>query len=273
MIKSVPSIIKDYLNPHHLEKFYTLLANRIDVPSYSHTLNLGDHLLYFNPIKNELNADGYFDYQTPSALLGDPDLQFRRRLWVQGEINAYRELNLGQEYTCQERVRFVKRIRSDYFVCIERNVSDHRGIVTTTELRTLIYTNSLAEEKPPATATSIEGLPIGAFTFKEMDIIRYGNLSLNPHRIHWDKTYCKEKEGYENIIVQGPFLVQVLVKIAHGFLRKPFKKLKYKNTNHIYPNTEVQVCLLEPCGDTNTHQLKMSDKKSGKVFLEANLTT
>ncbi|CAI4512113.1 CFS_G0024200.mRNA.1.CDS.1 [Saccharomyces cerevisiae] len=57
----------------------------------------------------KLDRDGYFNYQNPASLLGNPDLRYRRRIWGQGELVQYLPVTLDQEYTCHESIKYVKK--------------------------------------------------------------------------------------------------------------------------------------------------------------------
>ena len=41
-------------------------------------------------------------------------------------------------------------------------------------------------------------------------LFRYSAITFNPHRIHYDKPYCMEVEGYPGLVVHGPFAQQCL---------------------------------------------------------------
>ena len=41
-------------------------------------------------------------------------------------------------------------------------------------------------------------------------LFRYSAITFNPHRIHYDRTYCMETEGYPGLVVHGPFAQQCL---------------------------------------------------------------
>ena len=41
-------------------------------------------------------------------------------------------------------------------------------------------------------------------------LLRFSSLTFNPHRIHYDRTYCIETEGYPGLVVHGPFAQQCL---------------------------------------------------------------
>lgn len=259
-------VVKDLLNPHHLEKFNGLIRGRIPGKLSSASLAIGDHLLFFNALNTTIGRDGYFDHQSPQNLLKDPRYTYLRRVWAKGQIELLKPLPLGEEYACRESLRFVKRIRDDHYVCLERLIVGSTGESLLREMRTLAYTNS-----PPKTRNTIvqdgDGASLGTFTFKDLDIVIYGQLSSNPHRIHWDRRYCHDVESYRDIIVQGPFALQVLLKFAEAAIGSPVTKVEYRNYNCIYPDTEVEVKLLPRQGQ---YQVCMNDAKRPEViFLQA----
>lgn len=240
MLKNMKWIIPDYVDQLQLKRFTTLIGDRVSINLRSNHLALGDNLLFFNPVQRHLSKDGYLDYQTPSRLTNDNDIMWNRRVWAGGEMQMFKPLQIGQQYYCQEKIKFLKKIGNNYYVGIERSISHSKEQRSLQELRTLVYTSSLVrgvfnEVKTP-------GKPIGIFKFCDLDIIMYGQLTLNPHRVHWDKNYTQDIEGYKNIIVQGPFAVQVLMAFAESFFAKPLKRVSYKNLNVIYPETEMEIC-------------------------------
>jgi 3-methylfumaryl-CoA hydratase len=41
-------------------------------------------------------------------------------------------------------------------------------------------------------------------------LFRYSAITFNPHRIHYDRIYCMETEGYPGLVVHGPFAQQCI---------------------------------------------------------------
>lgn len=262
-LKRLQWVIRDFLSYHQLDRFKTLLNNRVTILHSRHCLNLGESLLYFNPLLKQLSNDGYLNYQSPSRLFGDDSITWKRRVWAQGELESVKPLIMDQEYVCQERIKFAKKIRNDYFVCVQRSISSLEGELHLRELRTLVYTNSSVNDIMKR--DNLQGRVIGQFKFSEMDIISYTLLSLNSHKVHWNKKYCQEVEGYRDIIVQGPFAVQILMAFAHSHWKVPLSKVKYKNVNFIYPETNMDVCI-------NDHFIWMRDQKMhDKIYVWAHL--
>ncbi|SCU84792.1 LAMI_0C08900g1_1 [Lachancea mirantina] len=208
---------------------------------------LGDHFLYFNPASVSLSPDGYFSQITPQNLLND-DISFRRRLWAFGSLKSYEPLAWNRQYECFETIQYVKKIRGDYFVKMLRTISnvDTQNLVLTEE-RALIYTNS-KPQLPKLNGTQPPNLNHQrcTFTFRDLDVVRYSALTFNPHRIHWDRDYCLNQEGYKNLIVQGPLLLQTLLRVLQLQMRFEICSVKYKNSNYVYVDQEVAVMVGEP---------------------------
>jgi 3-methylfumaryl-CoA hydratase len=45
-------------------------------------------------------------------------------------------------------------------------------------------------------------------------LFRYSALTFNAHRIHYDRPYATEVEGYPGLVVQGPLLATLMVDLA-----------------------------------------------------------
>ncbi|CAL9729694.1 hydroxyacyl-thioester dehydratase type 2, mitochondrial [Monosporozyma unispora] len=207
-----------------------------------------DYLLSFSPIENPLSKDGYYAYLDPwevdkKFMKNGP---FTRRLWGGGSMKLYSALQYDRVYFCVEKMKRIRETSGVVFMTLERNVLNKIGTFPILkELRTLAYTNV----KPNISAnvflpnTILEsGKLITTIEFNEENIIKYNILSSNPHRIHWDKNYCITKEGYKNIIVPGPYILQLATNLIEHYVNFKLTNIKYRNVNFIYPNTQLSLC-------------------------------
>jgi len=55
-------------------------------------------------------------------------------------------------------------------------------------------------------------------------LFRYSAITFNPHRIHYDKPYCVDVEGYPGLVVHGPFAQQCLFDLLRDSM--PGRKIK-----------------------------------------------
>ena len=55
-------------------------------------------------------------------------------------------------------------------------------------------------------------------------LFRYSAITFNPHRIHYDRSYCIETEGYPGLVVHGPFAQQCIFDLLRD--STPGRKVK-----------------------------------------------
>ena len=48
-----------------------------------------------------------------------------------------------------------------------------------------------------------------------MLLFRYSALTFNGHRIHYDRRYVTEVEGYPGLVVHGPLIATLLLDLLH----------------------------------------------------------
>lgn len=259
--KTAHWIVKDAISRSHINKFYDLIGAKAGlVPSIT------DHFLLFNPMKRPLGTDGYYSDISPDALVPEKfKVPYRRRLWARGSITLRDPLHFGESYNCMERIQSVRKYRGDTFVSMLREIVNPMTQQThLVEERTLVYTNSQpspvnTEKKFPVNSHD-NTVVLGQFTFTDLDIVRYSQLSLNPHRIHWDRPYTQQHEGYTDILAPGPLSTQLLTMYAAQYTHKPLSQIAYRNINYIHPGTTVDICA-RICHQTDTHQLYMRNHR------------
>lgn len=226
--RSLRWVQREYLSATTLERFNLLTGRN------SSSLQLGDHLLYMNPV-GKLDPDGYYSYQAPHMIAGLP--RYTRRMWTHGELKLHQPVPLNAVCRCHESIRYIKAMGNSCFVCIQREVRDDESLYVT-ELRTLKYTNDKHKHA--------NGIDVGAMThlspraelkLTDIDIVQYCQLTNNPHRIHWDADYARQ-EGYPDIIAPGPYLLQLLLRYC------PSTSVKYKNLQPLCPGAGEQLRIL-----------------------------
>ena len=89
-----------------------------------------------------------------------------------------------------------------------------------------------------------------------MLLFRYSALTLNGHRIHYDRPYATNEEGYEGLVVHGPLLATLLIDSVRSEL----------------PNTSVQSFsfrAIKPVADTAPFYVcgKRDEAEPSKVTL------
>ena len=64
-------------------------------------------------------------------------------------------------------------------------------------------------------------------------LFRYSALTCNPHRIHYDRDYAVQQEGYAGLVVAGPLIARLLGDLLMAHL--PVRELKTFSCRAIAP--------------------------------------
>jgi 3-methylfumaryl-CoA hydratase len=177
------------------------------------------HWLYFLPQarQGELGPDGH-----PRRGGFLPAVPLPRRMWAGGRLRweAANPLCVGQTVQRVSTVRSVshKSGRSGelVFVRVEHRFSNDAGLALTEE-HDIVYRAAArpgdpapAPQRPPlaglqAWSRSIVSDPVLLF--------RYSALTFNGHRIHYDRRYVTQEEGYPGLVVHGPLIATLLLDL------------------------------------------------------------
>ena len=72
-------------------------------------------------------------------------------------------------------------------------------------------------------------------------LFRFSALTLNSHRIHYDRPYAIAEEGYEGLVVHGPLQATLMVWLAAGKLGAP-ARLDYRAMTPAIDLHPIAVC-------------------------------
>jgi 3-methylfumaryl-CoA hydratase len=173
------------------------------------------HWLYFLPLhrQSELDADGH-------ARRGGflPPVPLPRRMWAGGRLSFERPLHVGERVTRTSRIAAVaaKNARSGplVFVTVHHEIVGPSGMAIGEDhdivYRDLPGPGAPASTPPPAPGDEAfrrELMPDAVLLF------RYSALTFNGHRIHYDRRYVTEVEGYPGLLVHGPLIATLLLEL------------------------------------------------------------
>jgi 3-methylfumaryl-CoA hydratase len=144
-----------------------------------------------------------------------PDMGLPRRMWAGGRLEFLHPLVAGRPAIRHSRCDSVQRKdgRSGPlgFVTLLHEITQG-GQVVVREWQDLVYRADPAPgtPSPPPLRAPDDAAPQG-HRFDPVLLFRYSALTFNGHRIHYDRNYARDVEGYPGLVVHGPLLAQLLV--------------------------------------------------------------
>ena len=172
------------------------------------------HWLYFLPAVR-LDHTGEDGHAKRGGFL--PPVTLPRRMWAGGRIAFDRPLHIGEKALRKSTDR-----QRDHQAGQERDAGlcagaprDHRRTRAGAARRTGHRLPRTVERAAPARVTPAPAEPQFAreITPDPVLLFRYSALTFNSHRIHYDRTYCTEVEGYPGLVVHGPLTATLLLDL------------------------------------------------------------
>ena len=73
-------------------------------------------------------------------------------------------------------------------------------------------------------------------------LFRYSALTFNAHRIHYDRTYATEAEGYPGLVVHGPLIATWLSELCRDHARgRPFARFGFRARRPLFDTEPFEV--------------------------------
>ena len=231
------------------------------------------HWLYFlNPApQSALAADGH-------ARKGDflPPIQLPRRMWAGSRFEFHQALHAGEAVERTSTIKSInmKQGRSGQlaFVCVAHEITGENGLALSEEYE-LVFREQAAANATVATA---EPAPVQAdfrntITPDPVFLFRYSALTFNGHRIHYDRDYVTNTEGYPGLIVHGPLLATLLVDaLLQQIGGNKITKFKFRAMHPVFDGNDFQVCGSLP--DSEGHCKLWIQDHAGALCMDASAT-
>jgi 3-methylfumaryl-CoA hydratase len=200
------------------------------------------HWLYFHEATraSQLGLEGHarLGEFMPPVSFGGPEPP--RRMWAGGELRFHHPLLLGETATQRSTILSItpKEGRSGrlVFVVVGHEISV-AGALRLSEEQTIVYREPAAATGGGGEAPAArEGGEFGV-TYRPDPILlfRYSALTFNAHRIHYDVDYCRQQEGYPDLVVHGPLTATLLLDLFyHQFPDRELASFSYRGLSPLF---------------------------------------
>ncbi len=174
------------------------------------------HWLYFLPLhrQSEIGPDGH-------AKRGGflPPVPLPRRMWAGSQFEFTHPLRVGDAVSRTSTIVDVteKPGRSGPLVFVKVKHEIRRNDlheIALTEFHDIVYREAVRPDEPlpPAKPAPATAAWEKKWIADDVLLFRYSALTFNGHRIHYDRRYATETEGYPGLIVHGPLIATLLLE-------------------------------------------------------------
>jgi len=209
------------------------------------------HWFYFLPRapQSMLDADGH-----PQRGGFLPPIPYPRRMFAGARLTVHRPLVVGTPALRQSTIRNVVmksgRTGSLGFVTVGQHFSQG-GELCLEEEQDIVYREPGARVEAPV-AAELPPPPAGAWTRTLQPdtrlLFRFSALTFNAHRIHYDRDYALNVEGYPGLVVHGPLTAVLLLQLVRRSTARPVTGFSFRGVAPLFDLGPIRL-LGRPAGD------------------------
>lgn len=197
--------------------YFTLTLDREDPPfAAGDALPPAWHYFYFHELV-ALAATGEDGHRAKGDFM--PPLPFPRRMWAGSKMRFESPIRIGENVrkviTIADVAMKEGKTGKMCFVTTTEEVFGEDGRLTTSEERTQVYREAADPNAPPPPPRQAPADAVWSRTIHPSSVLlfRYSALTMNSHRIHYDKDYVRDVEGYPGLLVHGPLTMTLMLDL------------------------------------------------------------
>src|SRR3954466_9007119 len=205
------------------------------------------HWLYFLPMhrQSEIGADGH---GRRGGFL--PPVPLPRRMWAGSQFEFRAPIRVGDRVARTSTIDDVSikegRTGKLVFVKVRHEVRCNEfADPALVEFHDIVYREAQGPNDvvPPPQAAPADAAWRRQIVPDDVLLFRYSALTFNGHRIHYDRRYVTQEEGYPGLIVHGPLIATLLMDLLrHQFPDAEIVEYRFKAVRPTFDINPFFVC-------------------------------
>ena len=197
-----------------------------------------------------------------------PPIPYPRRMFAGARLQWHRPLLIGTPAERQACIRDVVlksgKSGSLAFVTVGLRFMQN-GALCIEEEQDIVYREPGGPVAAPV-AAPWPALPEGSWTHVLQPdsrlLFRFSALTFNAHRIHYDRGYASEVEGYPGLVVHGPLTAVLLAQGVQRSTTRPMRTFSFRGVAPLFDLGPLRL-VGTPEGDSVAMQAQGPDGKAG----------
>jgi 3-methylfumaryl-CoA hydratase len=252
----------DWITATRVAAWNATLDRDVPFPTDGDVVPLGFHWALFPPLArtSELGEDGHA--RTGTFL---PPMQLPRRMWAGSRLRFHRPLRVGARVDRRSVIALIAEKNSRHgpliFVTVRHSLTSG-GALAMEEDQDLVYREAPGQPADRLAEPGPKGTWRRTIHPDETLLFRYSALTFNGHRIHYDRRYAEETEGYPGLVVHGPLIATLLLQLVSE--RNPEKTVSRFEFKAIRPTFDIAPFEIhgEPTEDPSSVRLWSTNTRS-----------
>ena len=210
------------------------------------------HWLHFLPrdLQQDIAEDGH-----PHRGGFLPPVPLPRRMWAGGTLDFASPIHIGETIRRRSTIAEIQhksgRSGNLVFVKVVHEIVGSNGPALREE-QDVVYREAAGDATPTTASRSAPAepptdLPVAEWTWRIQPdpvlLFRFSALTFNGHRIHYDRDYCRDREGYPGLVVHGPLTATLLMDL---FLRNhpgvQVKAFRFRGQRPLFDTGAITLC-------------------------------
>jgi 3-methylfumaryl-CoA hydratase len=160
-------------------------------------------------------------------------------MWAGGRFTFHQPLRVDEPITRISTVQdvTVKQGRNGAlcFVLVRHEVTGSNGLALAEE-HDIVYRDAPGTNEAPAAPRQVRMDGVWQRDIQPSDplLFRYSALTFNSHRIHYDRRYVTETEGYPGLIVHGPLIATLLIDLLRRNTDRPVTSFRFRAVSPLF---------------------------------------
>jgi 3-methylfumaryl-CoA hydratase len=202
------------------------------------------HWLYFLP-SVRLDATSSDGHAKRGGFM--PPVDLPRRMWAGGRLAFHRPLHIGEKALKKSIISDVTtkqgKSGSLVFVLVRHEIIGEQGLALLEE-QDIVFRAAPSDQ---ATQPAPQPAPAEAQFSRQITpdpvlLFRYSALTFNSHRIHYDRDYCREVEGYPGLVVHGQLTASFMLDLLHDQApQQTIKSFSFRAVTALYDHQPYQI--------------------------------
>ncbi|MEP9379167.1 MaoC family dehydratase N-terminal domain-containing protein [Aquabacter sp. CN5-332] len=226
-------IATEHVGAEIVRRFHATFEEPTDEPRRGDTAPQLLHFCLTQPAA-QMSALGEDGHPARGGFL--PPIPLPRRMWAGSTLTFHSDLKIG------ETVRRVSHIADVVLkegrtgplclVTVQHDIdADGRAILS--ESQTIVYLG-LGDAAKTAAAPAPEGRHRQEVAPSTPLLFRYSAITFNGHRIHYDRAYATQAEGYPGLVVHGPLQATLLLRYAAELRVAPLARFTFRSLSPLF---------------------------------------